>query len=337
MSDVSKSKRKYFQPPDYHSHHLHGTIDPSVFTTSRGIWAIKWSFAVLILTVLFQSVVFHHSGSVALLAEILHNLGDAGTAVPLWVAFALSQRKPTPRFTYGYGRVEDLAGLAIVLLILSSAVAALNISINRFLHPLEIQRYWAVILAGVIGFIGNEGVAIFRIRIGNEIKSAALIADGYHARIDGWTSLTVVIGAIGTRIGHPLTDPLMGLFITVVILGIAWKSGKAVLTRMLDGVDPAIVDEIRQIVKETRGVLAVSEVRVRWLGHQLHAEVNIAVLDSLSVESGHRIAIKARDQLLQGLTYLSNAIIHVDPIKESGEDHHRIDQHDHGGLSSHSD
>lgn len=276
------------------------------------------------------------SGSVALLADTIHNIGDAATAIPLWIAFMLARRKPSKRFTYGLGRVEDLAGVAIVLTILFSAVVAGYKSIDRLFHPRPVEYLWAVVVASVVGFLGNEVVAQFRIKVGKEIGSAALIADGYHARVDSLTSLAVLFGAVGVWLGYPLADPIVGLLITVAIARIVWESGKAVMTRMLDGVDPEVADEIKHAVNHAQGVEDVTEVRVRWLGHRLHAEVNIAVSPELSVEKGHEIAKQVRHQLLHHLRYLSNATIHIDPVTASGEAYHRIAEHEHDDLPAHS-
>ena len=227
-----------------------------------------------------QIVVVLASGSVALLADTIHNVADATTAIPLWIAFKLAQRKPTSTFTYGYGRVEDLAGIAIVLVILFSALVAGYELIDRIFHPQPITLLGWVALAGVIGFIGNEAVAVFRIRVGREINSAALIADGYHARTDGLTSLAVVAGALGVWLGFPLADPIVGLLITIAIFGIVWQSAKAVLTRMLDGVDPAMVGDSAPCRRACAGVKKVLDVKARWLGHRLHADVAILVDDA---------------------------------------------------------
>jgi cation diffusion facilitator family transporter len=315
--------------------HPHGVIDPVLFTTQRGTWAIKWSFLGLLATALFQAVIVYFTGSVALLADMIHNIGDAATAIPLWIAFRLARRKPSNRFTYGYGRVEDLAGVAIVLTILTSALFAGYESLNRLLHPQTVERLWAVIVASVIGFLGNEAVAIYRIRVGKEIGSAALIADGYHARVDGMTSLAVFFGAIGMWLGFPLADPIVGFVITAAIVRIVWDSGKTVFTRLLDGIDTEVLDEIKHAVNHIPGVQDVSEIRVRWLGHRLHAEMNIAVDPELSVESGHQIAQDVRHQLLHHLRYLSDAVIHVDPANSSGEKYHRSPEHAHDNLSPH--
>lgn len=335
--DSYKNNQSYEHKHRHDAHaHTHGVIDPSVFTTQRGIWAIKWSFLGLFATALFQVVIVLFSGSVALLADTLHNIGDAATAIPLWIAFRFARRKPTKRFTYGYGRVEDLAGVSIVFTILFSAIVAGYVSIDRLFYPQSVMYLWAVIVASVVGFLGNEAVAQFRIKVGKEISSAALIADGHHARVDGLTSLAVLFGAVGVWLGYPLADPIVGLLITAAIFRIVWESGKSIFTRLLDGVDPEVIDEIKHAVNHTPGVYDIAEVRVRWLGHRLHAELNIAVGPELSVEKGHEIATEVRHQLLHHLRYLSNATIHIDPVNVSGEKHHRITEHTHGDLPAHS-
>ncbi|MGH8743773.1 MAG: cation diffusion facilitator family transporter [Burkholderiales bacterium] len=341
---TDRSHRHQDHPHDHsHGHsarngcgHTHGAIDPSITTSERGIWAIKWSFVGLFVTALLQAVVVLFSGSVALLADTIHNFGDAATAVPLWIAFALSRWKPNQRFTYGYGRMEDLAGVAIVLTIAISAIVAGYVTVQRFLHPQPIGYLWAVVAASIVGFIGNEAVAVFRIKVGKEIKSAALTADGYHARVDGWTSLAVLFGAMGVWLGYPLADPIVGLLITVAIVQIVWQSGKVVFTRMLDGVEPSIIDDIREAADYVKGVEKVTEVRARWLGHRLRAELNVAVASRLSVAEGHAIAKEVWHQLLHRLDYLSSAIVHVDPAEEAGEEFHRIVEHSHDGLPIHS-
>ena len=316
--------------------HAHGTIDPALFATRRGIWAVRWSLIGLGATAVFQAVIVFLSGSVALLADTVHNLGDATTALPLWLAFVLARRPPSRRFTYGFGRVEDVAGIIIVLTILLSAVVAGYQSLDRLLHPRPVQHLWAVVVASIVGFAGNELVAVFRIRVGKQINSTALVADGYHARVDGLTSLGVLLGAVGVWIGFPLADPLVGLLITIAILGIVWQAGKGVLTRLVDGVDPEVIGEIRHAANHTQGVDEVTDVRVRWLGHRLHTEVNLAVSPVLSVVEGHAIAIEVRHQLLHHLPYLSNVTIHVDPSDHSGEEHHGIAEHTHDDSAAHS-
>ena len=308
-----------------HSHegheHTHGIIDPSL-TSGKGLWAVKWSSIVLFSGAFFQLVVVILSGSVSLLSDSIHNFGDAATAIPLGVAFIIGRKKPTGKFTYGYGRVEDIAGIIVVVLMAVSVLYTFYASFERILHPQTVSHLWVVAIASLVGFAVNEGAAIFRIRIGKEIHSQALITDGYHARTDGWSSLAVLIGALGVSLGFPLADPLIGILISTFILKATLELGKDVFTRALDGIDPEVIDEIKHIASQARGVEAVSETRGRWIGHKIHAELNVAVDPKLSVEQGHEIADTVCHNLLHELPYLSNASIHVDPLHTSGEKHH---------------
>ena len=303
--------------------HSHGAVDGEILASGRGIRVTKISLAVLLVTAIFQLVVVGFTGSVALLADTVHNFGDAATALPLWAAFTLSRKLPTKRFNYGYGRAEDLAGLLIVLSILGTGIFAAYESINRLGNPPEIDYLWVVAAAAVIGFVGNEGVALYRMKVGKEIGSAALVADGHHARVDGLTSLAVLFGALGVWLGYPLADPIVGLVISAAILRIVIETAKSVFSRLLDGVEPEVPDEVRDVASVTDGVREVSEVRVRWLGHKMLAEVNIAVDPDLSVGAGHDIAEDVHHQLLHNLKYLSNATVHVDPVGLAGEEFHR--------------
>ena len=317
--------------------HSHGIVDASITTSARGLWAIKWSFIGLAVTAAIQLVVVIMSNSVALLADTIHNLGDAATAIPLGIAFLFAKRPPTRRFTYGFGRVEDLAGLAIVLTILASAVVAAYQAVNRLVHPQPVTHLGAIIVASIIGFAGNEVVALFRIRVGREIGSAALIADGYHARTDGWTSLAVLFGAVGVYYGYPKADPIIGLLITVAILVIVWQSAKTVVSRMIDGVDTGVIDKLEHAAQHVSGVAKVTDARARWIGHRMRAEVSVAVDPELTVAEGHRIAKEVEHELRHELAFLSSAIVHVDPATEAGEVFHRdaqdAEQHDHDAPS----
>ena len=247
--------------------HSHGVIDPSIATTAEGLWALKWSFVVLMATALLQAAVVFVSGSVGLLADTIHNFGDAATAIPLGIAFLFARKRPTKRFTFGYGRVEDLAGVAIVFTILFSAIIAGYESIDRFFHPQDISHLWSVAIASLVGFVGNE---------------------------------------------------------------------KQIFMRMLDGVDPHVIDEIRHAAAHVPGVNEVTDIRARWLGHRLHAEVNVTLPSRISLRDAHSVADEVRHQLLHRLKYLSLVVIHVDPEDKSGEQHHRIESHSHDGLPAHS-
>lgn len=327
-----------------HSHdgghaHTHGVIDPTIATTTRGIWAIKWSFLILAVTAVFQIFVFLISGSVALLADTIHNVGDAATAIPLWIAFLFARRKASDRFTYGLGRVEDLAGMLIVVLILFSALVAGYQTIDRFINPQEISYLGIVALAGVIGFIGNEVVAVLRIRVGREINSAALIADGYHARVDGLTSLAVVAGAIGVWAGFPLADPIVGAIITVLIFGIVWQSARAVFTRALDGVDPEFTALLRHTGEHVPGVRGVQNVRTRWLGHRMYAEADVVVDDSLLVREATIITEKLQQQAAKHLPALASLrlalVSGIDPEEFQRTEANPAPPHDHGEAHDH--
>lgn len=284
--------------------HTHGVVDPSLVTTERGIWALKWSFVILGITAAIQLAVVFWTGSVALLADTIHNIGDATTAIPLWVAFVLARRKPSTTFTYGLGRVEDLAGILIVLIILFSAMVAGYEAINRLINPQPVTHLVWLTAAGIIGFVGNEAVAVFRIRVGRQINSAALIADGYHARTDGLTSLAVVLGAAGVWLGFPLADPIIGLLITIAIFGIVWQSARAIITRTLDGVEPTVTAEIRHAAEHVPGIARVVDAKARWIGHRLHADVAIAVNDAIPLAAATEIAGALRQELFEHMPAL---------------------------------
>ena len=319
-----------------HGHgHAHGIVDPSIASNDRGLWALKWSFVGLMVTAVIQTGVVLLSGSVALLADTIHNFADAATAIPLGVAFWLARRGATPRFTYGLGRVEDLAGLVIIVTILASAIAATYAAIHRLLHPEPVALLWAVMVASVIGFVGNEAVAVFRIRVCRQIGSAALIADGYHARIDGWTSLAVLVGAIAVWVGYPLADPVVGLLISIAIFVLVWQSAGSILLRTLDGVETQALQDIVRATGHVPGVTEVTDVRARWIGHRLHADLSITVPSTLSVGEGHEVAKAVRHQLLHHLPHLGTMTVHVDPDGQGGDRHHRIGAHVHDGLPMH--
>jgi cation diffusion facilitator family transporter len=320
--------------------HVHGGIvpasDPILDANRQASRAVLLSFAGLCATSALQAAAAWYSGSVALMADTLHNMGDAATAVPLWIAFRYARRRPDGRFTYGYGRMEDLAGVLVVLVILASAIAAGVESVRRFASPAKVEHLWAASIAAAAGFIGNEAVAAYRIRVGNAIGSAALVADGRHARADGLTSLAVLGGTGLVAAGIPIADPAIGLLICALILKIAWNAGKEVFLRLLDGVDPRVGDEIRETVRALSEVGEVTEVRVRWSGHRMYADVNLAVGGSLTVGEGHDIAAEARHRLLHRLPYLSDATVHVDPAGVSGASRHGVSHHQHDGLPGHS-
>ncbi|MFJ5698466.1 cation diffusion facilitator family transporter [Arthrobacter sp. NPDC093139] len=256
-----------------HSHDAADSIDTAMEASSQGVRAVKFSLLGLGATSMFQLVIVLASGSVALLADTVHNFSDALTAVPLWIAFLLGRRATTRTYTYGFGRAEDLAGLFIVAMIALSAVVAAVESIRRFFEPQPVQNLGWVLVAGIVGFAGNELVAIYRIRVGRKIGSAALVADGIHARTDGFTSLAVVGGVIGIWLGFPLADPIVGLLISAAIAVLLWGTVRDIGRRLMDGVDPALTDQLTALVENVAPEGTSS--RLRWSGHRLHVEISV--------------------------------------------------------------
>ncbi len=298
-----------------HSHDAADSVDDTLESTAAGIRTVKISLLVLGLTALIQIVIVVMSGSVALVADTIHNFADALTAVPLWIAFALGAKPATRRYTYGFGRVEDLAGSFVVAMITMSAIIAGYEAIARLIHPQQIEHVGWVALAGLVGFIGNEWVALYRIRVGHRIGSAALIADGLHARTDGFTSLAVLCSAGGVALGFPLADPIVGLLITAAILAVLRTAARDVFRRLLDGVDPAMVDAAEQALAARPGVQAVRSVRMRWIGHRLHADAELDVDPALDLAQAHRIAHDAEHELTHTVPKLTTALIHAYPAE----------------------
>ena len=280
---------------------------------AAGRRALLISLAVLALTAAIQAVVVVLSGSVALLGDTLHNFADALTAVPLLIAFRLASRPPTKRYTYGYGRAEDLGGLFVIAMIALSAVLAASESIDRLIHPRPVTHLWVVAAAAVVGFVGNECVARYRIRVGRRIGSAALVADGLHARTDGFTSLAVLLGAAGVALGWQRADPIVGLLITVAILGVLRSAVRQVGARLMDAVDPGLVDQATAAVTSVEGISAVCDLRIRWIGHTLRAEVDVTVPSDLTVVQAHDLAHHAEAHLLDQVRRLTAATVHASP------------------------
>jgi len=312
-----------------HSHDAADQVDSAMETNRKGVQALWRSLVILGATAAVQAVVVGLSGSVALLGDTLHNFADALTAVPLGVAFWAARKPPNRRYTYGYGRLEDLAGIVVVLMVLASSALAAYAAVVRLVHPSHVSDLGAVAGAAVAGFVGNEVVAHYRIRVGREIGSAALVADGLHARTDGLTSLAVLAGAIGVAAGWRQADPVVGLVITAAILVVARKAARDVFRRLMDAVDPTIVAEVEATLASVPGVVSVGQVRVRWIGHALRAEAEVVVDDALSVGEAHTIAEEARHELLHRVRRLTSAIVHADPSESGGVDWHAaVDHHD---------
>ncbi|MEV0486835.1 cation diffusion facilitator family transporter [Streptomyces sp. NPDC050508] len=313
-----------------HSHETADKLDSALESSARGMRALWVSLAVLGATALVQAVVVVMSGSVALLGDTVHNAADALTAVPLGIAFVLGRRAATRRFTYGYGRAEDLAGIAIVLTIAASAAFAAWAAVDRLLDPRPMSHVPVVAVAALVGFVGNEWVARYRMRVGREIGSAALVADGLHARTDGFTSLAVLVGAGGSALGWQLADPIVGLAITAAIVLVLRDAAREVFRRVMDAVDPALVDRAEHALRKVEGVRGVGELRLRWIGHRLRAEVAVVVDGEATVRQAHAIAVAAEHALLHTVPRLTAALVHADPAPVPGE------ADPHGELAHHS-
>ncbi|WP_405672819.1 cation diffusion facilitator family transporter [Streptomyces sp. NBC_01530] len=303
-----------------HSHESADKLDSALESSARGMRALWVSLAVLGVTALVQAAVVAVSGSVALLGDTVHNAADALTAVPLGIAFVLGRRAATRRFTYGYGRAEDLAGIVIVLTIAASAAFAAWVAVERLLDPRPVAHVPAVAVAALAGFAGNEWVARYRIRVGRAIGSAALVADGLHARTDGYTSLAVLLGAGGSALGWQLADPVVGLAITAAIVLVLRDAAREVFRRVMDAVDPELVDRAEGALREVPGVRAVGELRLRWIGHRLRAEVAVAVDGEATVREAHAIAVEAEHALLHAVPKLTAALVHADPAPVPGQE-----------------
>ena len=311
-----------------HPHEPANQVDAAMEDSAEGIRTLWISLGVLGLTALIQAVVTALSGSVALLGDTLHNAADALTAVPLGIAFILGRRPPTRRYTYGYGRAEDLAGIAIVLTIAASSALAAYEAITRLIHPHHVSDLIAVAAAALVGFAGNELAARYRIRTGRKIGSAALVADGLHARTDGLTSLAVLLGAGGVALGWNWADPVIGLLITLAILAVLRQAAREIYRRLMDAVDPALVDQAERVLRATPGVLDVGQVRMRWVGHQIRAECEIVVAADIGAVQAHQLTVSAEHGLLHAIPRLSGALVHADP-QFTGTDPHNV-LADHG-------
>jgi cation diffusion facilitator family transporter len=307
--------------------HSHNVLRDLQDTSGEGIRATKISLIGLGITAALQAVIVVFSGSVALLSDTIHNLADALTAIPLWIAFSLGRRRPTRSYTYGFHRAEDAAGLVIVLAIGASAALIIWESARRLVEPRLIEQIPWVIAAGLIGATGNELVARYRIRVGRRIGSEALVADGQHARADSLTSLAVVAAGIGAGFGAAWVDPVAGLVVAAIILGLLVRSTRTITRRLLDGVEPAVVDKAEAVIAGVEGVRGVTELKVRWQGHQLHVSASISVDPEMTVTAGHETAQSVEHGLHHAFDVPLAAVIHIDPHGRS--DAHQTTAHHH--------
>lgn len=299
--------------PGYgHSHDLPGKQD-AIFHNELGIRTLKQALLLLGITTLLQAGIYVLSGSVALLADTVHNFGDALNSIPLWIAFILSGRAATRRYTYGFGRAEDIAGLLIVLSIAFSAGFIIYEAVSRIFEPQLIAYSGWVILAALVGFIGNEAVAVLQIRVGKQIGSEAMITDGRHARVDGLTSLAVLPAVFGSWLNLPILDPIFGLLIGITIVFITWNAVVAMWYRLMDAIDPHLVTHAEAAIRSHKMVSGIETLRMRWVGHSLHLESHVLLDPKISFSDIQNIREQIKSELYENVPKLSEITIAVSP------------------------
>ncbi len=253
------------------------------------------------------------TGSSAVLSDSFHNLADVSTTIALAAAFLLSRRHATRRFPYGYHRVEDLAGLLVLGLILASAVLAGFDSVTHLLHPQPLGTPLLALAAALIGVVGNEAVGQYKLRAAARAHSTSLAADGKHSRLDGAVSLGAAVGVTGSWLGFHLLDPLAGLALTGLILYVGWETAGHVTGRLMDEADYVMEQLITEIAGRHEGLQKITGVHARWTGRQLLADLTIEVDATATVAQGHAIAEAIRHELFHEITQLREVLIHVDP------------------------
>lgn len=312
-----------------HSHDANEAIQSAEQARGYGIRAAWIGLAGMAATAILQMVIVAVSGSIGLLADTVHNVGHAITTIPLVIAFRLGRRAANSGFSYGYRRAEDLVGLLIGLIIALSAALIIWESIDALVTPRPLTNLGWVFAAGIVGFLGNEAVAVYRIRAGRRIGSAALVAEGQHARVDGFTSIAVVAGVVGVWLGFERADAIVGLLIGAAILGILVSSVRTVGRRLMDGVEPGIVEAMTATAATVPGVHGVDRMRVRWTGHRMQGDADVRVPGDLTVAEGHEIAERVEHELLHATPHLEAVTVHLHPVLDGVEmsDLHELSGH----------
>ena len=315
---------------DDHDHghsHEHGRVDADLYGNRAGLRAVQISTAGMLLVSAIQFAIATIGGSACLFADALHNFGDVFTTIALWIAFVISNRTANQRYTYGYYRAEDLAGIFIVLVIIASATASAVESVQKLISGNTPTQIYLSMAAALVGVAGNELLAQYKISVGKRINSVPLIADGQHSRIDGLTSLAAFVGLVGVKLGFPKADPIAGIVITIVIVTVVFSTSRSVLQRLLDAVDPHIVPTIITTALAVPGVEQVTDIRARWVGHTLHVVMNIEVDAELTLSKAHAIAEEVRHRLFHDIKGISEVLIHTDPSSASGDHHQEMTHH----------
>ena len=266
------------------------------------------------------------SGSVGVLADGLHNLGDVSTTVALAIAFILSRRAPTRRFPYGYHRGEDLAGLVVLALIVASAVASGVTSVEHLVHRPPLTNATLAMIVAAAGFVGNEAAARYKVRAGRRLHSTSLVADGQHSRIDGLASLGALAGVAGAALGAPILDPVAGLVITVIIAVVAWETARTVTGRLLDEADASLLATIEAVARSTPGVLGVTATRARWTGRRVLAELTVEVDPDTTLARAHALGEDVRHALYHRIDSPIEVIVHLDPAGDAAA-HEAVSHH----------
>ncbi len=328
----TESDQEHDHDPDEHEHgnghgHEHGRVDADLYGNQAGLRAVQISTAGMLLVSVIQFAIALIGGSAGLFADALHNFGDVFTTIALWIAFVISNRAANHRYTYGYYRSEDLAGIFIVLVIIASATASAVESIQKLTSGHIPTQIYLSMAAALVGVVGNEILAQYKISVGKRINSIPLIADGQHSRIDGLTSLAAFVGLVGVKLGFPIADPIAGIIITIVILTVVYSTSRSVLQRLLDAVDPHIVPSIITAALAVPGVEAATDVRARWVGHTLHVVMNIEVNAEMTLSKAHAIAEEVRHRLFHDIKGISEVVIHTDPSSMSGDHHQELAHH----------
>ncbi len=313
---------------DEHGHgHEHAKVDADLYGNRAGLRAVQISTAGMFLVSAIQFAIAWIGGSAGLFADALHNFGDVFTTVALWIAFVISNRAANQRYTYGYYRAEDLAGIFIVLVIIASATASAIESVQKLINGNIPTQIYLSMAAALVGVAGNELLAQYKISVGKRINSVPLVADGQHSRIDGLTSLAAFVGLVGVKLGFPKADPIAGIVITIVIVTVVYSTSRSVLQRLLDGVDPHIVPTIITVALAVPGVETVTDVRARWVGHTLHVVMSIELDAELTLSKAHAIAEEVRHRLFHDVKGISEVLIHTDPSSASGDHHQEMAHH----------
>ena len=302
--------------PGFTHDHSHADLaaDRAFLDNRLAVRTVWLALLALGATTALQIVIYVASGSVALLADTVHNLGDALNSVPLLFAFYLARRAANRRYTYGYGRLEDIAGVFIVVSIGFSAAYILYESAQRLLNPLPLDNLEWIALASLVGFVGNELVAEMQIRVGRRIGSDAMIADGQHARVDGLTSLAVLIAVLGTLIGLPILDPIVGVVIAVAIVGITLNAVRAIWYRMMDAVDPHLVEHVEAHAREVAGVESIESLRLRWVGHRMYGAMIVRVSAATTMPESQAIAREIQRQARHIIPQLEELAVQVELV-----------------------